>query len=101
MVTDPGGTPLEEKQLLSDKEYREACDEYGDEFEAKMGAEALRDILANMDLEDVLEELYEQMHETKSKQIKKTVMRFRIKSKYLCQILCGDDRFIHNRPKYL
>ena len=71
MVTDPGGTPLEEKQLLSDKDYREACDEYGDEFEAKMGAEALRDILENMDLEDELEELYEQMHDTKSKQIKK------------------------------
>ncbi len=71
MVTDPGGTPLEEKQLLSDKEFREAIDEYGDEFEAKMGAEAVKDVLSRMDLEDELEELYEQMHETRSKQIKK------------------------------
>ena len=71
MVTDPGSTPLEEKQLLSDKEYREAQDEFGDEFEAKMGAEAVRDVLARIDLEDELEDLYEQMHETKSKQIKK------------------------------
>ncbi|MDE0575327.1 MAG: DNA-directed RNA polymerase subunit beta' [Opitutales bacterium] len=71
MVTDAGTTPLEEKQLLSDREFREACDEYGDEFEAKMGAEALMDVLSRMDLEESLEELYEQMHETKSKQIKK------------------------------
>ena len=71
MVTDPGNTPLEEKQLLSDKEYREAQDEFGDEFEAKMGAEAVRDVLGRIELEDELEDLYEQMHETKSKQIKK------------------------------
>jgi DNA-directed RNA polymerase subunit beta' len=71
MVTDAGTTPLEEKQLLSDREFQEACDEYGDEFEAKMGAEALMDVLSRMDLEESLEELYEQMHETTSKQIKK------------------------------
>ncbi|MDA8823258.1 DNA-directed RNA polymerase subunit beta' [Opitutales bacterium] len=71
MVTDPGNTPLEEKQLLSDKEFREAQDEFGDEFEAKMGAEAVRDVLARINLEDELEELYDQMHDTKSKQIKK------------------------------
>ena len=67
MVTDPGNTPLEEKQLLSDKEFREAQDE----FEAKMGAEAVRDVLSRINLEDELNELYDQMHETKSKQIKK------------------------------
>ena len=72
IVTDPGNTPLEEKQLLTDKEYREAQDEFGDEFEAKMGAEAIRDVLARINLEDELEELYDQMHETKSKQIKKS-----------------------------
>ena len=71
IVTDPGSTPLEEKQLLSDKEFREAQDEFGDEFEAKMGAEAIRDVLARINLEEELEELYDQMHETKSKQIKK------------------------------
>ena len=46
LVTDPGNTPLEDRQLLSDKEYREAMDEY-DEFEAKMGAEAVRDVLSS------------------------------------------------------
>jgi DNA-directed RNA polymerase subunit beta' len=71
IVTDPGNTPLEEKQLLTDKEFREAQDEFGDEFEAKMGAEAVRDVLGRINLEEELEELYDQMHETKSKQIKK------------------------------
>jgi DNA-directed RNA polymerase subunit beta' len=71
MVTDPGNTPLEEKQLLSDKEFREAQDEFGDEFDAKMGAEAVRDVLGRINLEDELAELYDQMHDTKSKQIKK------------------------------
>jgi DNA-directed RNA polymerase subunit beta' len=71
LVTDPGNTPLEDRQLLSDKEYREAIDEYGDEFEAKMGAEAVRDVLARLDLQDELDDLYEQIHDTKSKQMKK------------------------------
>ncbi|MAS79411.1 MAG: DNA-directed RNA polymerase subunit beta', partial [Opitutae bacterium] len=71
IVTDPGSTPLEEKQLLSANELREAQEEFGDEFDAKMGAEAVRDVLGRINLEDELEELYEQMHDTKSKQIKK------------------------------
>ena len=71
IVTDPGNTPLEEKQLLTDKEYREAQDEFGDEFEAKMGAEAIRDVLARINLEDELEELYDQMR-MKSKQIRRS-----------------------------
>ena len=78
IVTDPGNTPLEEKQLLTDKEYREAQDEFGDEFEAKMEAEAIRDVLARINLEDELEELYDQMHETKSKQIKKKASRLKV-----------------------
>jgi DNA-directed RNA polymerase subunit beta' len=40
MVTDPGDTPLKEKQLLSEMEYREAQEKYGETFTAKMGAEA-------------------------------------------------------------
>jgi len=71
LVTDPGNTPLEDRQMLSDKEYREAIDEYGDEFEAKMGAEAVRDVLSRLDLQEELDDLYDQIHETKSKQIKK------------------------------
>ncbi len=76
MVTDPGKTPLEEKQLLTEQEYLQAQDEYGyDAFVAKMGAEAIRDILVNLDLPGLVEELHEQMHATRSKQIKKKVAK--------------------------
>ena len=76
MVTDPGRTPLEEKQLLTDQEYIQAMEEYGeDSFVAKMGAEALRDVLSTMDLETTVIELQEAMRATKSKQIKKKLAK--------------------------
>ena len=76
MVVDPGKTPLELKQLLTDTEYRQALDEYGDDsFVAKMGAEAVRDCLVKMDMEATVAELHEQMRATKSKQIKKKLSK--------------------------
>ncbi|MGH8018540.1 MAG: DNA-directed RNA polymerase subunit beta', partial [Opitutaceae bacterium] len=76
MVVDPGRTPLEEKQLLTDTEYRQAMDEYGDDaFVARMGAEALRDVLGRMDMEATVAELQESMRSTRSKQIKKKLAK--------------------------
>ncbi len=76
IVTDPGKTPLELKQLLTEQEYLQAQDEYGDDaFEANMGAGALRDILGQLDLESVVEELHDQMASTRSKQIMKKVSK--------------------------
>ncbi|WOO40893.1 DNA-directed RNA polymerase subunit beta' [Rubellicoccus peritrichatus] len=76
MVVDPGKTPLELKQLLTEQEYLQAQDEYGeDAFVAKMGAEALRDVLSQLDMEAEIDELHEQMHGTKSKQIKKKLSK--------------------------
>jgi DNA-directed RNA polymerase subunit beta' len=76
MVVDPGKTPLELKQLLTDNEYRQAIDEYGDDaFTAKMGAEAVRDVLKGMDLLATVAELQEQMRATRSKQIKKKLSK--------------------------
>ncbi|MBE2214897.1 MAG: DNA-directed RNA polymerase subunit beta' [Opitutaceae bacterium] len=76
LVIDPGRTPLEEKQLLTDVEYRQALDEYGDDaFVAKMGAEAVRDALARTDMETTVGELQEQMRSTRSKQIKKKLAK--------------------------
>ena len=76
MVVDPGKTPLELKQLLTDVEYRQALDEYGDDsFVAKMGAEAVRDCLVKTDMEATVAELQEQMRATKSKQIKKKLSK--------------------------
>jgi DNA-directed RNA polymerase subunit beta' len=76
MVVDPGKTPLEPKQLLTDTEYRQAIDEYGeDSFVAKMGAEAVREALKVMDLVATVAELQEQMRATRSKQIKKKLSK--------------------------
>ena len=76
LVIDPGKTPLEERQLLNEQEYLQAQDEYGeDSFVAGMGAEAVRDALTRVDLESTVAELHEQMHATRSKQIKKKISK--------------------------
>lgn len=76
LVTDPGRTPLEERQLLTEQEFLQAQDEYGDDaFVAKMGAEAVHQALGRMDLDGLVVELTEQMHATRSKQIKKKVAK--------------------------
>lgn len=62
VVTDPGETPLEYKQLLTDKEYREAQSKYGeDAFKAGMGAEAVKILLKNVDLEAISAELKKEL----------------------------------------
>ena len=76
IVVDPGKTPLEEKQLLTEQDFQAAVEEYGeDSFEAVMGAGGLRQILEHMDLPSVVDELYEQMQSTRSKQIKKKLSK--------------------------
>ncbi|MGF1450098.1 MAG: DNA-directed RNA polymerase subunit beta' [Opitutales bacterium] len=76
MVIDPGKTPLEEKQLLTEQEYQQAQDEYGeDAFVAKMGAQAIREVLERMDMDPLVDEIHEQMHATRSKQIKKKLAK--------------------------
>ena len=76
MVVDPGKTPLEIKQLLTEQQYQQAIDEYGpDAFDAQMGALALREVLIRMDMDEAVVQLHEQMHNTRSKQIKKKVSK--------------------------
>jgi DNA-directed RNA polymerase subunit beta' len=76
MVIDPGSTPLKLNQLLSEHEYREARETYGpDAFLAKMGAEAVRDALAKVDLGKQIDHLQVAMTETKSKQIRKKIAK--------------------------
>jgi DNA-directed RNA polymerase subunit beta' len=57
VVTDAGQSPLKAGQLLSEDEYREATSKYGNTFKASMGAEAVRSMLANLDLEALSSEL--------------------------------------------
>jgi DNA-directed RNA polymerase subunit beta' len=76
LVINPGDTALKVHQLLSEIEYREARQTYGAEaFVAKMGAEAVRDALANVNLQKQIEQLQQAMTETKSKQIRKKIAK--------------------------
>ncbi|MEO6036416.1 MAG: DNA-directed RNA polymerase subunit beta' [Verrucomicrobiota bacterium] len=76
LVIDPKSTPLKLHQLLSEHEYREAQETYGAEaFIAKMGAEAVREALANVNLPKGVDALNIAMTETKSKQIRKKIAK--------------------------
>src|SRR6202035_1577020 len=50
VVVDPGDSPLKERQLLTEEDYRKAREQYGDTFEADMGAEAVKKLLERLDL---------------------------------------------------
>ena len=75
VVIEPGMTTLEKGQLLNDEQYYEAIEEFGDEFDAKMGAEAVQSLLSDIDLEEEVQDLREQIpatnSETKLKKISK------------------------------
>ena len=64
IVIDPGDTPLMKKQLLTESEYRENKEKYGNRFQAGMGAEAIRVLLEEMDLEKMAAELRTEVRET-------------------------------------
>ena len=66
VVIDPGMTQLERGQLLAEDNYLEAIEQYGDEFEAKMGAEAIRELLGNIDLDTEIGQLRVDIPQTKS-----------------------------------
>ena len=66
VVTEPGMTTLERGQMLTDEEYFEAMEEFGDEFEAKMGAEAVQQLLQELDLDEEIKILREEVESTNS-----------------------------------
>ncbi len=79
VVTDPGLTTLEKRQLLTDEQYYEALEEFGDEFEAKMGAEAIQDLMYDMDIEDEINTIREELPQTNSDtKIKKLTKRLKL-----------------------
>ncbi len=74
VVVDPGDTPLKAKQLLTEEEYRTAREQYGEGFEADMGAEAIRKLLVGLDLVKLSTELREDLATTGSKQRQKDLV---------------------------
>jgi DNA-directed RNA polymerase subunit beta' len=71
IVINPGNTPLERCQLLTETEFRDAEDAYGDSFEAGMGAEGIKKLLEQTDLQALVGEIEVSMTQTRSKQLRK------------------------------
>ncbi|KGE02533.1 DNA-directed RNA polymerase subunit beta' [Pseudohaliea rubra] len=79
IVTDPGMTTLEHAQLLTDEQYYEAMEEFGDEFTAKMGAEAVQDLMKQIDINGEIAQLREEIPQTNSEtKIKKLSKRLKL-----------------------
>ncbi len=94
IVIEPGLTPMKERQLLSEDEYLRAQDEYGqDSFTAMIGAEAIREILRNMDLQTISENLKVEIQESTSE----------LKPKKLAKRLKIIEAFMHsgNKPEWM
>jgi DNA-directed RNA polymerase subunit beta' len=79
MVTEPGMTPLNRGQLLTEEDYLSKLEEYGDEFKALMGAEAVRELLRSLDLHTEVETLHSEISKTGSDtKLKKLSKRLKI-----------------------
>ena len=78
IVIEPGDTPLLKKQLLSEREYRENRERYGDSFEAGIGAEAIQALLNEIDLESMSAELKEEVATTTGQRKSRAIKRLEV-----------------------
>ncbi len=93
VVVDPGDTPLKERMLLTEDEFRKAKEQYGETFQADMGAEAIRKLLMRLDLVALSKELRQQLVDTSSKQkVKDLTKRLKV-----VEALRDSD----NRPEWM
>ncbi|MCB1828247.1 MAG: DNA-directed RNA polymerase subunit beta', partial [Coxiellaceae bacterium] len=84
VIVDPGMTPLEKGQLLSEEAYLDALEEYGDDFQAYMGAEAIQYLLKELDLEAEVARIREEIPQTSSEtKLKKYTKRLKVMSAFL------------------
>lgn len=92
VVTDPGSTPLEERQLLSEKEYRDMREKYEDEFKAGMGAEAVKELLQKLDLEALSAELKSELADASGQKRVRILKRLEVVESF---------RLSGNRPEWM
>ena len=78
IVTDPGETPLAQNQILSEKEYRDMREKYEDDFRAGMGAEAVKELLQQIDLEQLSEQLHAELKTTSGQKKARIVKRLEV-----------------------
>jgi DNA-directed RNA polymerase subunit beta' len=92
IVIDPGSTPLEKKQLLTEKEYRDMREKYEDDFTADMGAEAIKKLLAEIELEKLAEQLKEELKNASGQKKVRILKRLEVVEAF---------RLSNNRPEWM
>ena len=78
IVTEPGETPLIKNQILSEKEYRDMREKYEDDFQAGMGAEAVKKLLSDMDLEQLSAQLHAELRNASGQKKARIVKRLEV-----------------------
>ena len=78
IVIDPGSTPLEKKQLLNEKQYTDMREKYEDDFRAGMGAEAIKELLCEIDLEKVCAELRQELEDANGQKRARILKRLEV-----------------------
>jgi DNA-directed RNA polymerase subunit beta' len=92
VVIDPGQTPLSKKQILTEKEYRDSVDKFGYKFKAAMGAEAVKDLLTELDLEKLSKELRSDLEDASGQKRIRTIKRLEVVEAF---------RLSQNRPEWM
>ena len=78
IVTDPGDCPLAKNQILSEKEYRDMREKYEDDFKAGMGAEAVKELLQQIDLEELSEQLKNELKDASGQKKLRIIKRLEV-----------------------
>ncbi len=92
IVTDPGDTPLERCQILSEREYRDMREKYENDFDAGMGAEAIKKLLQQIDCEELSVKLREELATAGGQKKAKLVKRLEVVEAF---------RLSHNKPEWM
>ncbi len=92
IVTDPGDTPLQKMELLSEKAYRDYREKYEDDFKAGIGAEAIKELLEEIDLEKTCAELREELEKASNQRAARIVKRLEVLDAF---------RLSGNRPEWM
>ncbi len=92
IVIDPGDTPLMKKQILTEPEYRDMREKYEDDFRAGMGAESIKELLAELNLEELSKELTAELREASGQKRLRIIKRLEVVESF---------RLSHNRPEWM
>ena len=92
VVIDPAQTPLSKKQILTEKEYRDSIDTFGYTFKAGMGAEAVKELLMEIDLDKLSKELREELEDATGQKRIRTIKRLEVVESF---------RLSGNRPEWM